>query len=209
MKPIRYYVLGGLAAGLFTCLPIHSYSQVGGVPRQISYQGVLREGDKVAADGTYSVIISLYNQATGGGSLWQETQNVEIKGGLFNIILGQYNGLPAPLPADAWIGINFNGMDEMPRTKLTSVPYTFNAVTAQSLMPNATGAVLSLNGQQGAIELRATDGFEVRSDKGVLTIGKTPKVKKMKYSIKARNGCWQAMAMQMLTVGSAQVIIFH
>lgn len=155
----------------------YSYSQVGGVPRQISYQGVLREGDKIAADGTYSVIISLYNQATGGGSLWQETQNVEIKGGLFNIILGQYNGLPAPLPADAWIGINFNGMGEMPRTKLTSVPYTFNAATAQSLMPNATGAVLSLNGQQGAIELRATDGFEVRTDKGVLTIGKTPQSK--------------------------------
>ncbi len=177
MKPIRYYVLGGLAAGFFTCLPIHSYAQVGGVPRQMSYQGVLREGDKVPADGMYSVVISLYDKATGGQPLWQETQTVEVKGGLFNIILGQYVPLSAPLPADTWIGVSFNSMGEMPRTKLTTVPYTFNAVTAQSLMPNATGAVLSLNGQQGALELRATDGFEVRTDKGVLTIGKTQQSK--------------------------------
>ena len=177
MKPIRYYVLGGLAAGFFTCLPIHSYAQVGGVPRQMSYQGVLREGDKVPADGMYSVVISLYDKATGGQPLWQETQTVEVKGGLFNIILGQYVPLSAPLPADTWIGVSFNSMGEMPRTKLTSVPYTFNAVTAQSLMPNATGAVLSLNGQQGALELRAADGFEVRADKGVLTIGKSSQAK--------------------------------
>ena len=177
MKPIRYYVIGGITAGLLTCVAVNTHAQTAGVPRQISYQGVLREGDKVPADGMYSVTLALYDKATGGQPLWQETQTVEVKGGLFNIILGQYVPLSAPLPTDAWIGISFNSMGEMPRTKLTSVPYAFNAVTAQSLMPNATGAVLSLNGQQGAIELRATDGFEVRSDKGVLTIGKTPQNK--------------------------------
>ncbi len=177
MKPIRYYVIGGITAGLLTCVAVNTHAQTTGVPRQISYQGVLREGDKVPADGMYSVTLALYDKATGGQPLWQETQTVEVKGGLFNISLGQYVPLSAPLPTDAWIGISFNSMGEMPRTKLTSVPYAFNAVTAQSLMPNATGAVLSLNGQQGAIELRATDGFEVRSDKGVLTIGKTSSAK--------------------------------
>ena len=177
MKPIRYYVIGGITAGLLTCLPIHSYSQVGGVPRQMSYQGVLREGDKVPTDGMYSVTIALYDRATAGQPLWQETQTVEVKGGLFNIILGQYVNLPAPLPTDAWIGISFNSSQEMPRTKLTSSAYSFNAVTAQSLMTNATGAVLSVNGQQGNLELRAADGLEVRSDKGVLTIGKSSQTK--------------------------------
>ena len=177
MKPIRYYVIGGITAGLLTCLPIHSYSQVGGVPRQMSYQGVLREGDKVPTDGMYSVTIALYDRATAGQPLWQETQTVEVKGGLFNIILGQYVNLPAPLPTDAWIGISFNSSQEMSRTKLTSSAYSFNAVTAQSLMTNATGAVLSVNGQQGNLELRAADGLEVRSDKGVLTIGKSSQTK--------------------------------
>ncbi|MBN8572475.1 MAG: hypothetical protein J0M05_01050 [Candidatus Kapabacteria bacterium] len=177
MKPIRYYVIGGITAGLLTCVAVNTSAQTAGVPRQISYQGVLHQGDKVSPDGMYSVTLALYDKATGGQPLWQETQTVEVKGGLFNIILGQYVPLSAPLPTDAWVGISFNSMGEMPRTKLTSVPYAFNAVTAQSLMPNATGAVLSLNGQQGAIELRATDGFEVRSDKGVLTIGKTSSAK--------------------------------
>lgn len=46
MKPIRYYVIGGITAGLLTCVAVNTSAQTAGVPRQISYQGVLREGDK-------------------------------------------------------------------------------------------------------------------------------------------------------------------
>ena len=177
MKTFRYYLLGSVAAGIVSLVPQSLYSQGSGIPRQMSYQGVLRDGDKVVADGTYSVIIALYDKVTGGQPLWQETQSIEVKGGLFHIILGQNVSLPAPLPTEAWIGVNFNSTGEMPRTKLTSSAYSFNAATAQSLTPNATGAVLSVNGQQGAIELHATDGLEVRAEKGVLTIGKSSQTK--------------------------------
>lgn len=44
----------------------------------------------------HSVTLALYDKATGGQPLWQETQTVEVKGGLFNIILGQYVPLSAP-----------------------------------------------------------------------------------------------------------------
>jgi hypothetical protein len=177
MKQLRTLVLKCCVASALTLqLAVPAFSQTA-IPRQMSYQGVLREGDKVANDGMYAVKFSMYSRSEGGVALWSEVQTVELRGGLFNVILGQFMELPSQLPAEVWLGMSINSSPEMPRTKLTSVPFALMAGSAQALSGDATGAVLSLNGQQGTIELRATDGFEVRADKGVLTIGKTSSAK--------------------------------
>ncbi|MFN9338707.1 MAG: beta strand repeat-containing protein [Candidatus Kapaibacterium sp.] len=177
MKQLRTLVLKCCVASALTLqLAVPAFSQTA-IPRQMSYQGVLREGDKVANDGMYAVKFSMYSRSEGGVALWSEVQTVELRGGLFNVILGQFMELPSQLPSEVWLGMSINSSPEMPRTKLTSVPFALMAGSAQALSGDATGAVLSLNGQQGTIELRATDGFEVRADKGVLTIGKTSSAK--------------------------------
>ena len=173
-RPLALMCCVSSAIALQCTLPAFSQTAI---PRQMSYQGVLREGETIVVDGKYSIQFALYGSSEGGMPLWTEVQTVELRGGLFNVILGQYVALPTVLPTDAWLGIAINNSLEMPRTKLTSVPFALTAGTAQALTPNATGAVLSLNGQQGALELRAADGFEVRAEKGVLTIGKSTQSK--------------------------------
>ena len=145
------------------------YSQ--DIPQQMSYQGIIRQGDKVPADGNYMMTFSLYTSVTGSQAIWTETQQVSVNGGLFNVLLGSMIPVPSTLPPHVWVGVRFGNDEEFSRTKLTSVPYALSAGTAQALAPNAKGAVLSLNGQQGAVELKGADGLKVSSDNGILTIG--------------------------------------
>ena len=45
-------------------------------------------------DGTYSVRFAIYEAPTGGEPLWSETnQSVQVKGGLFAVLLGAFNNL--------------------------------------------------------------------------------------------------------------------
>ena len=143
MKQLRTLVLKCCVASALTLqLAVPAFSQTA-IPRQMSYQGVLREGDKVANDGMYAVKFSMYSRSEGGVALWSEVQTVELRGGLFNVILGQFMELPSQLPSEVWLGMSINSSPEMPRTKLTSVPFALMAGSAQALSGDATGAVLS------------------------------------------------------------------
>jgi hypothetical protein len=66
------------------------------IPQTISYQGVLTDANgKAVPDGDYSLTFKLYD-VTGGVELWSETQSVEVKKGIFNVILGSVNPLTLP-----------------------------------------------------------------------------------------------------------------
>ncbi len=150
---------------LFSLLAPNAIAQ--NIPGQISYQGEIRMGSKVPADGLYMMTFAIYTAQQGGQPIWLESRQVKLEGGLFNIMLGELVPL-SELPKDAWIGMRFGADEEFGRTKFLSVPYAF---TAQNLAKDAKGAVLSLNGQQGNIEVRGTDGLSVRTDNGALIVG--------------------------------------
>ena len=101
------------------------------VSDKMSYQGVLRDsGGDVVADGTYDIVFSIYNVATGGDPLWQETQSVSVAGGIMNVLLGSVMPL-GTLDFDEpyWLGIDVEGFGEMsPRVELATVPYAARAV---------------------------------------------------------------------------------
>ena len=62
------------------------------VPTTMNYQGYLIDnvGDPVA-DGSYSVVFTIYDDPTAGTSVWTETQSVTTTGGLFAVLLGTVN----------------------------------------------------------------------------------------------------------------------
>lgn len=104
-------------------------------PRTIGYQGVLKNADgTVVPDGDYSLTFSIYDQAGGGEALWTSTLILAANQGLVDAVLGGQDTLLLPFDAPYWLGITVDGGDEMsPRVELTSTPYAFRALVADSL----------------------------------------------------------------------------
>ena len=99
-----------------------------GVPPMINYQGKLMQPSGAAVpDGTYSMTFAIYDVPTGGTALWSETNpSVQVKGGLFAVLLGSVTNLPANIfdNPDRWFGVKVAADPEMtPRQKVASVAY--------------------------------------------------------------------------------------
>lgn len=96
-------------------------------PELINYQGILKTGSgNPVPDAMYSITFGVYPVPAGGTLLWTETQNVSTAGGLFTVILGQINPLPASVFSDPgrFLSIAVSPDPEMsPRTPLVTVPY--------------------------------------------------------------------------------------
>jgi hypothetical protein len=168
-----------LGCGLMFCSISESVAQQQVLtPRQISFQGVISEGDKVPADGAQLMTFSLYPSQFSTQALWTEEQRVTIRGGLFNVYLGEKNPLPENFSREYWVGISIKGGAEFSRVKMTSVPYAFQAEKAQKADELSGGLVTRVNGMQGDIELRGGDGLEVRtSEAGGLVVGLSEEAK--------------------------------
>ncbi len=144
------------------------------IPRQMSYQGLLTDPTgQLVPDGDHSLTMSLYTQATGGSSIWSETQTVTVVRGLFNVILGRGTPISDAVAFDRayFLGVSVDGGAELsPRAALTASPYALRAVVADGLSPNAAGAVRSLNGGAGDMTLVGNGGTTVSRSGDVITI---------------------------------------
>ena len=90
-------------------------------PNLVSYQGKLEE-DGEPFSGEVSMTFSLYESENAGTPFWNETQNVTVVDGIFNVLLGSVNELPS-LPLDeCWLGVTVDG-EALPRQQVASVPY--------------------------------------------------------------------------------------
>lgn len=104
------------------------------VPHLVRYQGTLTDDQQVPLEGPYTCTFRLYDAATGGTKVWQETQtNVPITKGQFSVLLGQVTPLDLPFDKDLWLSIEINTDGEMsPRQRLSSVPYAYRAKVAET-----------------------------------------------------------------------------
>ena len=110
--------------------------KVKGVPHEINYQGWLGTADDTTGvTGTFTMVFRLYDAETGGNNLWSETHEVQVSHGVFNVILGSSNPIPAEIfTGDAlWLEISVAGEVLSPRQKLVSVGYAIHAESAQSV----------------------------------------------------------------------------
>ena len=134
------FLLHYLWAFIFVCFagfPLYGQS---GNP-SINIQGILRDiTGKTLDDGEYSVTFKLYKVKTGGASIWQETADVDISGGIYSHNLGSVTPLnSADFSTTLYLGVRINNFELTPRAELTYSPYTFSV--ARALKVDCTGAV--------------------------------------------------------------------
>jgi hypothetical protein len=109
------------------------------VPGMMNYQGKLTDLDgKPVPDGVYSITFRIYGEedAEVEDALWSETQSVNVKGGLFNVLLGSVNPITADVFAEPnrWLGVQVGDDTEMiPRQRIATVGYAFKAERANVL----------------------------------------------------------------------------
>ncbi len=112
-----------------------------GAPSIISYQGFLADsGGTPMSDGSYSMSFAIYDAASGGTKVWEETQSsVAVGGGYFSVLLG--NGsctTGCPLGASTFSGtsrylqVTVDGTT-FPRQNLASVPFALQAEEAKTM----------------------------------------------------------------------------
>ncbi len=98
----------------------------------IAMTGALKDANGAAVpDGAYQVVFNLYNEPMGGISKWTETAMMEVKGGLYNHLLGSVNPLvPSIFDQTQFLGVSIGVFEFTPRSELTYAPYTYRSFTA-------------------------------------------------------------------------------
>ena len=103
-------------------------------PGVLTYQGALTDAAGSPADGTYSMAFGMYAARTGGAPLWSETMaQVKVTDGVFTVLLGATNPLPAGLKGCNYLEVSVGGTPMAPRQRLSSVPYALEAANAAKL----------------------------------------------------------------------------
>jgi len=127
----------------------------GSLASKIHYQGRLTDAGGNPLNGSYNLGFQLWNQASGGTKLSEETKSgVSVQNGLFTVelIVGQEHFTGQGL----WLAIAVNGQALSPRQEMLPVPY------ALSLKPGG-----SIEGEGGrALTLRSDgdDALHVQTD---------------------------------------------
>ncbi|MCP4568728.1 MAG: hypothetical protein GY841_14210 [FCB group bacterium] len=119
------------------------------VPQMINYQGNLTDDQGEPLDTTISIVFTIYDDSTGGGSKWTETHPaVSVESGGFSVILGATDPIDDSVFAsdERWLGVIIGAdLEITPRTRLTSVPYTYHASTVAGFSPGPDNINSGLN----------------------------------------------------------------
>jgi len=149
----------GLIIGLLMVLAVGAFAA--NVPQIINYQGTLTDKNGAPVpNGNYKIAFKIYSTPTGGAPLWSEkrgdtnavppTLPVSATNGLFNVMLGAVNPLPASFFTNypkTYLGVSVENDTEMlPRQPIASVGYSFAAGNG---MPK--GGIIMWSGALGQI----------------------------------------------------------
>jgi len=137
-----------LACALLTlALPVAAEN----VPQLLNYQGKLTDPDGVAVqDSVYSIRFRLWTAGSGGTSVWDSTQSVQVTNGVFNVLLG-----PVELTFDQqyYLELTVGSDPPLPRHRLSTSPYSFYALRARSVDANAITTSMIQDGAVGNADL--------------------------------------------------------
>ena len=134
------------------------------IPGLINFQGKLLDTSNNPKNGTFSMVFSIYNVATGGSSLWTETQpSVSVTNGVFSVQLGAVTPIPQSVfvSSPTYLEVDIAGQAGSPRQELVTSPYAFSsgqadtatiALTAQNLIPGNPNYIQNTESlQSGAV----------------------------------------------------------
>lgn len=160
-----------LAAFCAMIIAIASTPAATDVPQILSYQGKLTDSSGLpVADGIHTLTFAVYSAETRGSLLWIENgRKVQVSGGLFSVLLGEVEPLPAGgFPSDAWLETRVGTTAVTPRVRLASVPSALRAHTAENVQPGAV--VTSLNSLAGAVTIAAGDNLSLTQTGDTITL---------------------------------------
>jgi hypothetical protein len=150
------------------------------IPTAFSYQGTLRDANGNLINGTVNLSLRLYGVVTGGAPLYTEDfANVNVRSGLFTVIVGDAQPLPASVfnTFPLYLGLKVNNDAEMlPRQRLHPVPYAMqassaqNAVTADNLAPGGGVPGSVVLGPGGAKQIAFPDGGKITDSASGMTL---------------------------------------
>lgn len=194
----RGLLLSGVLLGTFFGAAFGAETPVSAVnPSTMPFQGKVVNASGInVADGNYSFTFKLYSVASGGTSIWGETQaSVAVASGVFQVNLGStcslfttqtcssfsntaidFNASP-----NLYLGVTFNGdaAGEMaPRMQLGSVAYAFNSDKVGGLSASQLIQLSPGSPQAGNISLTGTASFQGAN---ALTLGSTSNVAAMLF----------------------------
>ncbi|MFA6317943.1 MAG: hypothetical protein WC943_11030 [Elusimicrobiota bacterium] len=125
-------------------------------PQRIGFQGKLLDSSNNPRNGSYDMIFKIYDAASGGASLWDETQTgVAVTNGVFSVELGSVRALETELftSASAYLEVKVGSDSPMtPRHLLLMSASAFRALYAEDLAPGDTNYIhQSASLQSGAV----------------------------------------------------------
>jgi hypothetical protein len=158
-----------LCSTLFFCtLCIQAQSSL----RTISYQGYIAMPDNKPLQGQIMIHFMLFADTSQKVYFWNERQYITAENGYIQAQLGSFEPLPKNLPDQLYLALEINYQRLPGFIRLSAVPYAITSETASALVPGAKGAVLSLNGVQGDVQLKGENGIEIKKDAmGGLIVG--------------------------------------
>ncbi len=119
-------------------------------PTDVHHQGRLLNAAGTPIDGSQSVTFTLFDAATDGANLWEQTLSIDLDHGYFSVQLGldptDFNG------SARWLETRIGSTVLGPRQAIGSVPYAL-ALSAPSSLPSGT----TLNGADIATGAHYTD----------------------------------------------------
>jgi hypothetical protein len=124
-----------------------------GVPGLVQYEGYLSDAKGVPVkDSKYAVTFKIYETATGGSAIWQETwSSLSVSKGQFRVLLGSQAALTSAFfqqHTTTYLGITVGTNAEMlPRQRIASVPYALSAPVS----PVPSGGIIMWSGAISAI----------------------------------------------------------
>jgi hypothetical protein len=160
------------------------------VPKMMNYQGILTDSKGVIVpDGKYKIVFRIYSTKTGGNPLWEEEREVEVKSGLFNLLLGEVNPLSQDIfkEANRYLSLEIDGKELLPRQKIVTVAYSFISAKAEdadklegkkasdfassshihdkdTILPDILSSIDGVSNDGGDIDLVAGDNIKITSD---------------------------------------------
>ena len=129
------------------------------IPTVFNYHGQILNANGEPVSSTLPIVFSIYADAEGTTTVYTEKQLVEIKDGLFNVLIGSVTPIPEDVfdQSDRFLGIAIDGTVQIGDLQpLTSTPYAFKSRGAVDNV-NA-GAGLNKDDFRGEVILAIAQG---------------------------------------------------
>ena len=166
---ISALAVGVLVLGWFDLRPSFAQSTVNEIEQISISASLFNNENRIITNGTYQVRFGIYttdrttadaypSNTDAGTRLWEETQEVTVKGGMFRTFLGSVTPLPAGMNFETgsyYVGVRIGTDSEMiPRKKLGSVPRAINSQFLQGRSIGTGAGDIATLGKGGKIDLK-------------------------------------------------------